>query len=147
MNDHHRIPGQYGQQEIAENKLLAWPNQHQHRDTEVRLILPEYTCLCPQSGFPDFAMLFITYVPDKWMVELKSLKLFINSFRNMPVGHEATPNIILEHLVTLLSPRWMQVVADFQTRGNIKMIASVEYAQPDYQGPRPTHTYQTEEKQ
>jgi 7-cyano-7-deazaguanine reductase len=99
--------------------------------------IPEFTCLCPRSGFPDFATIIIDYVPDQSVVELKSLKLYINSYRNQQISHEAATNGILDELVALLSPRWMRVVADFTVRGNIKTIIFAEHNAPGYDGPRP----------
>jgi len=76
-------------------------------------------------------------VPEQYVVELKTLKLYINQFRNRQISHEAAANTILDELVALLSPRWMRVVADFSVRGNIKTIIFAEHAQADYRGPRP----------
>jgi 7-cyano-7-deazaguanine reductase len=101
--------------------------------------IPEFTCLCPRSGFPDFATITIDYVPDEYVVELKSLKLYINSYRDRQISHESSTNTILNDLVALLAPRWMRVVADFTVRGNIKTIVFVEHAQPNYSGPRPEY--------
>jgi len=101
--------------------------------------VPEFTCLCPRSGFPDFATITIDYAPDQSIVELKSLKLYINTYRNRQISHEAAANTILDDLVELLSPRWMRVVADFSVRGNIKTIIFAEHATPEYKGPRPEY--------
>jgi 7-cyano-7-deazaguanine reductase len=132
-----RVPGRYGTDEIAANKLEPWPNAHEDRDYVVHFEIPEFTCLCPRSGFPDFATIVIDYVPGPSVVELKSLKLYINAYRNRQISHESTANTILNDLVTLLAPRWMRVVADFTVRGNIKTIVFSEHSEPDYQGPRP----------
>lgn len=130
-------PGRYGIEEIEQSKLEAWPNTNPERDYVTHFEIPEFTCLCPRSGFPDFATIIIDYVPDLSVVELKSLKLYINQFRNRQISHEAATNTILDELVTLLSPRWMRVVADFTVRGNIKTIIFAEHSIPSYQGPRP----------
>jgi len=135
--EEQRVPGRYGTDEIAANQLEPWPNAHEDRDYVVHFEIPEYTCLCPRSGFPDFATIIIDYVPGPSVVELKSLKLYINAYRNRPISHESTANTILSDLVTLLAPRWMRVVADFTVRGNIKTIIFSEHNDPDYQGPRP----------
>jgi 7-cyano-7-deazaguanine reductase len=135
--EQQRVPGRYGFEEIKENHLEAWPNAHADRDYVIHFEIPEFTCLCPRSGFPDFATIIIDYVPDQSIVELKSLKLYINSFRDRQISHESSTNTILDDLVVLLSPRWMRVVGDFSVRGNIKTVVSVEHAQPDYTGPRP----------
>ena len=139
MLDQARVPGRYGLDEIAANRLESWPNPHIDRDYVEHLEIPEFTCLCPMSGFPDFATIIIDYVPDQYVVELKSLKLYINGYRNRQIGHESAPNTILNDLVELLYPRWMRVVADYTVRGNIKTLIFVEHAQPDYAGPRPEY--------
>lgn len=137
MSEAERVAGRYGFEEIAANQLEAWPNAYPDRDYVTHFEIPEYTCLCPRSGFPDFATIIVDYVPDKSVVELKSLKLYINAFRNRQISHEASANAILDDLVALLSPRWMRVVGDFTVRGNIKTVITTEYAQPTYQGSRP----------
>lgn len=105
----------------------------------IHLEMPEFTCLCPRSGFPDFATITIDYVPDQHVVELKSLKLYINTYRNRQISREAATNTILDDLISLLSPRWMRVVADFSVRGNIKTIIFAEQSSSDYQGARPDY--------
>ena len=132
-------PVHYRLDEIETNQLESRPNPHLDRNAVEHLEIPEFTCLCPRSGFPDFAAITIDYVPDQYIVELESLKLYINSYRNRQVGHESSPNTILNNLMDLLTPRWMRVVADFSIRGNIKTIIFVEDAQPDYSGPRPEY--------
>jgi 7-cyano-7-deazaguanine reductase len=132
-----RVPGRYGFDEIQANHLESWPNAHADRDYVTHFEIPEFTCLCPRSGFPDFATIIIDYVPDKYIVELKSLKLYINGYRDHQISHESATNTILNDLVALLSPRWMRVVGDFTVRGNIKTVVTVEHALPGYTGPRP----------
>jgi 7-cyano-7-deazaguanine reductase len=139
MEKQTRIPGRYGIEEIEASRLEAWPNSHPERDYVTHLEIPEFTCLCPRSGFPDFATIIIDYVPDQQVVELKSLKLYINTFRNRQISHESAANTILNDLVALLSPRWMRVVADFTVRGNIKTIIFAEHTVPEYLGPRPEY--------
>lgn len=139
MNEQNRTPGRYGIDEIEASQLERWPNPHRERDYVIHLEIPEFTCLCPRSGFPDFATITIDYVPDAYVVELKSLKLYINKYRNRQISHEATPNVILDDLISLLSPRWMRVVADFSVRGNIKTLVFAEQAIPTYQGARPDY--------
>ncbi|MBX5455956.1 MAG: NADPH-dependent 7-cyano-7-deazaguanine reductase QueF [Thermogemmatispora sp.] len=134
-----RVPGRYGLDEIAANRLEAWPNPNPERDYVVHLEIPEFTCLCPRSGFPDFATIVIDYVPDRSVVELKSLKLYINGYRDRQISHEAATNTILNDLVTLLGPRWMRVAGDFNVRGNIKTIIFAEHVAPNYSGPRPEY--------
>lgn len=134
-----RTPGRYGIEEIEKNKLEPWPNSNPEHDYVIHLEIPEFTCLCPRSGFPDFATMVIDYVPDQSVVELKSLKLYINSYRNRQVSHEAVTNLLLHELVELLKPRWIRVVGDFTVRGNIKTIIFAEQSIPEYQGPRPEY--------
>ncbi|GCE09069.1 preQ(1) synthase [Dictyobacter aurantiacus] len=136
-SEQDRVIGRYGFDEIAANHLEAWPNSYPERDYVTHFEIPEFTCLCPRSGFPDFATIIVDYVPDKQVVELKSLKLYINAYRNRQISHEASTNAILDDLVALLSPRWMRVVGDFTVRGNIKTVITTEYANPEYHGPRP----------
>jgi 7-cyano-7-deazaguanine reductase len=137
VREQQRVPGRYGLEEIEANRLEPWPNPHADRDYVTHFEIPEFTCLCPRSGFPDFATIVIDYVPDQSVVELKSLKLYINSFRSRQISHESSTNAILDDLVALLSPRWMRVVGDFSVRGNIKTVVFVEHAQEGYTGPRP----------
>lgn len=134
-----RTPVRYGIEEIESSQLETWPNSNPERDYVTHFEIPEFTCLCPRSGFPDFATIVIDYVPDQSVVELKSLKLYINRFRNRQISHEAATNLILDELVALLEPRWMRVVGDFTVRGNIKTIVFAEHSAPGYQGPRPEY--------
>jgi len=89
--------------------------------------LPEFTCLCPRSGFPDFATIYIDYIPDQWCVELKSLKLYINGYRNEGVFHEDVTNKILDDLVKLLDPKKITVKSDFTVRGNIHTVVTATH--------------------
>lgn len=139
LENTQRTPGRYGIEEIERSDLEPWPNSNPERDYVTHLEIPEFTCLCPRSGFPDFATMVIDYVPDRFVVELKSLKLYINKYRNQQISHEAVTNRILDELVALLKPRWMRVVGDFTVRGNIKTIIFAEQSIPNYQGPRPEY--------
>ena len=120
---------------IAESRLEAVENQNPERDYEVAFTIPEFTCLCPRSNFPDFATIRIRYIPDRKLVELKSLKLYINAFRDQEMFHEAAVNRILDDLVALLEPRFMEVVGDFNVRGNIKTVVTARHRISGYQGP------------
>lgn len=122
----------YGEEMIAQSKLEAVPNPNPERDYRIDLTCPEFTCLCPRSGFPDFATIRISYVPDQQIVELKSLKLYINRYRNEYVFHEGAVNKILNDLVALVQPRWMRVVGDFTVRGNIKTVVTVVHAKDGF---------------
>ena len=117
----------YGTAAIRENRLEKWPNPAPDRPYIVSFDIPEFTCLCPRSGFPDFAVIKVRYQPRESVVELKSLKLYINGYRDRSISHEAAANQILDDLVSLLDPRWMRVVADFTVRGNIKTVVRVEH--------------------
>lgn len=134
-----RTRGVYGREEIAENRLEPWPNPRTERDYIIHFEIPEFTCLCPRSGYPDFATIVIDYVPGPSVVELKSLKLYINGYRDRALSHEAATNDILDDLVGVLAPRWMRVVAEFNVRGNIKTVVTAEHAAPGYTGPRPAY--------
>lgn len=109
----------YGTKMIEENRLEKFENRNKKRDYTIEFTIPEFTCLCPISGFPDFATLYIEYQPGEYCVELKSLKLYINSFREKGIYHEDVANMVLDDLVGLLQPKYLSVLADFNVRGNI----------------------------
>lgn len=115
----------YGEQNIAKAKLELWDNPHPDRDYTIDISFPEFTCLCPRSGYPDFATIKISYIPDKKIVELKALKLYLNSFRTVHIGHEDSTNIIFNELSKKLKPRYLEVIGDFNPRGNVKTIIRV----------------------
>jgi 7-cyano-7-deazaguanine reductase len=117
----------YGTAAIRDSQLQRWPNPEPGRPYLVHMDIPEFTCVCPRSGFPDFALIKVRYQPRDWIVELKSLKLYINSFRDRAISHEAVANLILDDLVSLLGPRWIRVIADFNVRGNIKTVIRAEH--------------------
>jgi 7-cyano-7-deazaguanine reductase len=112
---------------IENSKLERFENRTQVRRYTVEFTCPEFTCLCPKSGFPDFATIRIKYIPRKWCVELKSLKLYINKFRNQGIFHEDVSNKILDDLVELLDPWEIEVVGDFSVRGNIKTVITARH--------------------
>lgn len=122
----------YGAKMIAESTLLAVDNDNPQRDYAIDFTIPEFTCLCPQSNFPDFATIRIHYVPDGKLVELKSLKLYINKFRDQEMFHETAVNRILDDLVSLLDPRFMEVVGDFNVRGNIKTVVTARHTRKGF---------------
>jgi 7-cyano-7-deazaguanine reductase len=109
-------------------ELEAFDNPNPHRDYEIRFDCPEFTCLCPKTGQPDFATIRIKYIPDQLCVELKSLKLYLWSFRNEGVFHEAVTNGILDDLVALLDPRFMEVEGDFLVRGGITTVVVARHS-------------------
>jgi 7-cyano-7-deazaguanine reductase len=110
--------------------LQTFPNPAPHRDYEIAFDCPEFTCVCPMTGQPDFGTIRIRYVPDERCVELKSLKLYLWSFREEGHFHEAVTNRILDDLVALLSPRRMTVEGDFAVRGGIHTVVCARYEKP-----------------
>jgi 7-cyano-7-deazaguanine reductase len=125
----------YGTIAIEQADLEAVPNPAPDRDYLISCTAPEFTCLCPRSGFPDFATLRLTYVPDASIVELKSLKLYVNRFRDQHHFHEAAINSICDDLVACIGPRWIRLVGDFTVRGNIKTVITVVRVQDGYKLP------------
>ncbi len=115
----------YGEKEIKEAKIEPWENPYPDRDYRIDISFPEFTCLCPRSGYPDFATIRISYVPDKYIVELKSLKLYLNSFRDEHISHEFSTNKIFDEIKNALKPRFLEVIGDFNERGNVKTIIKV----------------------
>jgi len=119
-------PPRYGEREIEAAGLEAWPNPEPEREYTVEISYPEFTCLCPRSGYPDFATIRVEYVPDKLLVELRSLKLYLNSYRDRHISHEEATNRIFKDLKDLLSPRSLEVTGDFNVRGNVKTVIRVK---------------------
>lgn len=115
----------YGEKNIKNVRLEIWENPHPERDYEIHISFPEFACLCPRSGYPDYATIVIKYVPDKKIVELKSLKLYLNSYRNSYISHEESTNRIYAELQKKLKPRFLEVVGDFNPRGNVKTVIRV----------------------
>ncbi len=115
----------YGEKAIKRAKLEVWDNPYAERDYEIKISFPEFTCLCPRSGYPDFAVILMTYVPDRKIVELKSLKLYLNSFRDVHMSHEEITNRIYSELEKRLRPRFLEVTGDFNPRGNVKTVVRV----------------------
>lgn len=122
-----------GTEEIANAKLERFPNKTNNRKYKIDFTCPEFTCLCPVTGFPDFATFYIRYVPDKWCVELKSLKLYINKFRDQGEFHEHVTNKICDDFVDLLDPHEIEVIGDFNVRGNIKTIITARHAKKKFE--------------
>ncbi len=117
----------YGERNIAEGKLITFPNPRIGRRYNIDICLPEFTCKCPFSGYPDFATIHITYIPDEKVVELKSLKLYINSYRDRYISHEESANQILDDFVAACDPLEVTVKADFAPRGNVHTIIEVRH--------------------
>ena len=111
----------YGERIIQESKIICFDNPNKKRIYEISIQLPEFTCKCPFSGYPDFAKLSIIYQPNFKVYELKSLKLYINNFRDMKISHEEVVNRIMDDLVNEGSPHWMHLNAAFNPRGNVSM--------------------------
>ena len=114
------------------NTLETFANPTAERDYTIRMTIPEFTCLCPKTGQPDFATLKLEYVPDQRCVELKSLKLYVWSFRNRGAFHEAVTNEILGELVGATAPRFMRLVAEFNVRGGIYTTIVAEHRKPGW---------------
>jgi len=120
----------------AASKLLeTFPNPNPGRDYVIRMEIPEFTCLCPKTGQPDFATLHLEYVPDAKCVELKSLKLYVWSFRNEGKFHEAVANEILGDLVAATRPRYMRLTAEFLVRGGIYTTVEVDHRKKGWKAP------------
>ena len=111
----------------ASRALDQFQNPNPERDYEIEFECPEFTCLCPKTGQPDFATIRIRYVPDQLCVELKSLKLYLWSFRDEGHFHEAVTNMILDELVRLVEPRHMTVEGDFYVRGGIRTVVRASH--------------------
>ncbi len=117
--------------------LETFDNPQPERDYTIRIHIPEFTCLCPKTGQPDFAEMTLEYVPDKQCVELKALKMYIWSFRDQGAFHEAVTNEILGDLVTATQPRFMRLSAEFNVRGGIYTTVVVEHKATDWTPPAP----------
>ena len=115
----------YGEKAIKKAVLEIWDNPAPERDYEINITFQEFTCLCPRSGYPDFATIKISYVPDKKIVELKSLKIYLNSFRDIYISHEESANKIFSEIQKKLKPRFLEITGDFNPRGNVKTVVKV----------------------
>jgi 7-cyano-7-deazaguanine reductase len=109
--------------------LEAFDNPRPERDFEIKFVFPEFTSVCPVTGQPDFATITITYIPDRFCVEMKSLKLYFLAYRNKGIFYESVVNTILDDLVAVLKPRKMTVVGEFAVRGGTAGIVTVQYPQ------------------
>jgi len=121
----------YGEKEIIDfdinNEENFWPNQHE-KNYIIDIELPEFMAKCPRSGYPDFTTIKLQYTPDKKVIELKALKLYINSFMFREVSHENSANEIFDALYEKLQPKWIKVVADFKPRGNVHTVIEIDSA-------------------
>ncbi|HCJ65760.1 MAG TPA: NADPH-dependent 7-cyano-7-deazaguanine reductase QueF [Elusimicrobia bacterium] len=115
----------YGEKAIKEAKLEVWRNPSPGKNYNVEIIFPEFTCLCPRSGYPDFATIRINYIPNKFVVELKSLKLYLNKYRQVHISHEEVTNKIYADLKKNIKPKFLEVIGDFNPRGNVKTTIKI----------------------
>jgi 7-cyano-7-deazaguanine reductase len=103
------------------------PNQHKDRDYTVNISIPEFTCVCPRTGLPDFGTININYIPDKYIIELKSLKFYILNYRSMGIFHEDVTNRIMDDIKAAAKPRSIEVIGDFHPRGGIKTVVTARW--------------------
>lgn len=124
----------YGEKIVAEfdveKDLEIWPNEHK-KNYLIKMTLPEFSCLCPRSGYPDYATIYLEYTPDEYVVELKAIKLYINSFRDRHISHENTANEIYDVLDAKLKPKYMKITADFNPRGNVHTVVEIDSSKLD----------------
>ena len=118
-------------------ELETFDNPHPGRDYTIRIRIPEFTCLCPKTGQPDFATIFVDYVPDERCIELKSLKLYMWSYRDEGAFHEDVTNTMLDDFVHACAPRFMRVTAEFYVRGGIHTTVIAEHRDPAWAPPSP----------
>ena len=117
----------YGEREIAKSELITFPNPRIGRSYDIHITLPEFTCKCPFSGYPDFATIYITYVPDRLVVELKAIKLYINSYRDRYISHEESINQILDDFIAACDPLEVHIKGDYFPRGNVHTVIEVRH--------------------
>lgn len=126
----HRSPYEGLQKNIRKLKtpvIDTWHNQYPDRDYVIRIDIPEFTCICPKTGLPDFAHITIEYIPDRACIELKSLKYYEFFYRNLGIFHEHVINKFLEDVVKSCKPRWVRIHGEFNARGGIKTSVSAEH--------------------
>ncbi len=115
----------YGERVIAEGELITFPNPRPGRHYDIHITLPEFTCKCPFSGYPDFATLYLSYAPNEKVVELKAIKLYVNSYRDRYISHEEVINQILDDFVAACDPLKVTLKGDFNPRGNVHTVIEV----------------------
>ena len=124
----------YGEKEIIEfdvdKDFEIWENKHK-KDYTIKVTLPEFMCKCPRSGYPDFATIYVEYIPDGYVAELKAIKLYINSFSNRYISHEDSANEIYDTLKSKLNPKKLKVIADFNPRGNVHTVIEIDSEKVD----------------
>jgi 7-cyano-7-deazaguanine reductase len=121
------VEPKYGERLIQAGELITFPNPRVGRRYHIQITLPEFTCKCPFSGYPDFATIYLTYVPDQRVVELKALKLYINSYRDRYISHEESVNQILDDLIAACDPLEITVKGDFLPRGNVHTVIEAHH--------------------
>lgn len=118
----------YGEEILSkfdvEKDLEIWANKNK-KNYKIKITLPEFCCLCPRSGYPDFATIHLEYIPDEWVVELKAIKLYINSFMQRNISHEDAINEIYDVLFVKIKPKFMKIVGDFNPRGNVHTLIEI----------------------
>ena len=112
---------------LKTSRIEVWKNQYPDKDYTILMDVPEFTCICPKTGLPDFADIKIEYSPDKYCIELKSFKLYTISFRNVGIFHEHVVNKMLEDFVAAANPRWAKITGIFNARGGIQTTVSAQY--------------------
>lgn len=117
----------YGERLIEEGNLITFPNPRVGRLYNIDITLPEFTCKCPFSGYPDFATIHVSYMPDELVVELKAIKLYINSYRDRYISHEESVNQILDDFVAACDPIEVTIKGDFAPRGNVHTVIEVRH--------------------
>ncbi len=119
----------YGEDEINSFDITLdehyWPNENKKNYT-INIELPEFMCRCPRSGYPDFATFRLSYSPDKYVIELKAVKLYINTFIDRYISHENSANEVFDTLYGRLKPKWMRLEADFEPRGNVHTVITID---------------------
>ncbi|MDH5464268.1 MAG: preQ(1) synthase [Thiovulaceae bacterium] len=119
----------YGEEIVSkfdvDTDLEVWPNKHDKKYV-INITFPEFSCLCPRSGYPDYATFYLEYTPDALVVELKAVKLYINAFRERHISHEDSANEFFDTLYEKLKPKWMRLKADFNPRGNVHTIIEID---------------------
>ena len=108
-------------------EIETWENQYKDKDYIIHLETSEFTCICPKTGLPDFASIYVDYKPDKLCVELKSFKLYLHAYRNVGIFHEHLTNRILDDFVRAAKPKWAKIKTEFNLRGGIKTTVEREY--------------------
>lgn len=127
MSESNQEKLKYGERAIMEGSLITFPNPRPGRVYNVSITLPEFTCKCPFSGYPDFATIYINYSPDQTVVELKAIKLYINNYRDRYISHEESINQILDDFVSACHPLSITVKGDFAPRGNVHTVIEVSH--------------------